>query len=54
MSYIIKGFYINDGALDCRFEFILPTVSDVIEFLSKVDLHENYDYVKVIPYDKEV
>lgn len=51
MSFVIKGFLIIDGTLDCRFELLAPSFQDVIELLNKVCLYEAYDYVKVFPYE---
>ena len=55
MNYIIKGFLIlEDKQLDCRFEFILPDIENVIEVLSKCYLSEAYDVIKIYPFNKEV
>lgn len=55
MSYLIKAFLINEGTLDCRFEMLVPSITEAIEFLERVDfLFEAYDYVKVYPFEKEV
>ena len=55
MNYLIKAFLIVEGTLDCRFEMLLPSITEAIEFLERVDfLFEAYDYVKVYPFDKEV
>lgn len=54
MNYIIKGFFIQDEKLECRFEMELPSFAEVVEFLERVNfLFEAYDYVKVFPLIKE-
>lgn len=48
MRYFIKGFMVESSNLVCRFEALLPSFADVVEFLSRVNL-DAYDVVKVIP-----
>ena len=49
MKYRIKGFLIKDNqTLDCRFECVLSSFDEVVEFLSRVSL-DAYDVVKVLP-----
>ena len=53
MNYKIKGFLFKDNdknTLECRFECILPSFKDVVEFLSRVSL-DAYDRVTVFPID---
>lgn len=47
--YHIKGFMLVDGAIDCRFDMIVPSFNEVIEFFRCVSLHEEYDVIKVYP-----
>lgn len=53
MRYSIKGFLIDNSTLDCRFECIVSSFDEVVEFLSRVSM-EAYEYVKVYPIDFEM
>lgn len=47
--YRIKGYFLIEGNIDCRFDMLLPSVQDVIEFFRAIDLTEQYDVVKCYP-----
>lgn len=47
--YHIKGFFLVDGNLDCRFDMLVPSFIDVVEFFRAIDLTEQYDVVKCFP-----
>lgn len=56
MNYRLKGFlFVNEKSLECRFDAILPSFADVVEFLSRVSL-EAYDRITLFPedYNKEI
>lgn len=55
MKYRLKGFmFVNEKSLECRFDAILPSFADLVEFLSRVSL-EAYDRITVFPEDyKEI
>lgn len=48
MKYLIKGFMIENGNLDCRFKCELNSFDDVIEFMSRVNIFENFDVVHIV------
>ena len=51
MKYRIKGFlFVNEKSLECRFDAIISSFTDVVEFLSRVSL-EAYDRVTIFPED---
>lgn len=51
MKYRIKAYlFVNEKSLECRFDAILSSFNDVVEFLSRVSL-EAYDRVTVFPDD---
>lgn len=53
--YRIKGFFLVENNLDCRFDMLLPSFADVIEFFRAIDLTEQYDVVKCYPEEtKEI